>query len=123
MIRDIPFRYAPGGITVSIHQLTQGAPPPALMTADFDEDRAAFKRLGPELRKQSRTGRQARSRDRQEGPRSDQCGRSQGRQDPAQEHADRNAVDKYLKALHGLIAMLQTPRSRSSSRAWRNTPR
>ena len=46
LIRDIPFRYAPACITTTIHQLVQGPPPAPLMTADFDDDRAAFKELG-----------------------------------------------------------------------------
>src|SRR5262249_43230917 len=55
-IRNIPLRYGPGAITVSIHNLTKGAPPAALMTADFDEDRAAFKVLGSDIRSHIENG-------------------------------------------------------------------
>jgi len=109
MIRDIPFRYAPGGICTSIHKLTQGPPPPALLTSDFDEDRAAFKSLGKELRKDIEQG---------ETPNPETVKKALEVINTAEAKADkilprnthdRNEVDKYLKSLHGLLAMLQTP--------------
>jgi len=109
MIRDIPFRYAPGCITVSIHQLTQGPPPPALMTSDFDLDRAAFKSLGQEIHKDLDVG---------EKPKPETVKKALAVINTAEAKADkilprntkdRNDVDKYLKSLHGLIGMLETP--------------
>jgi hypothetical protein len=109
MIRDIPFRYAPGCITVSIGDLTQGPPPKALMTSDFDDDRAAFKSVGQELRKTLETG---------DAPNPATVKKAlaminavEAKADkilPANTH-ERTEADRYLKALHGLIAMLQTP--------------
>jgi len=109
MIRDIPFRYAPAGITMSIHQITQNPPPAPLMTADFDEDRAAFKGLGQEIRKDLQAG---------EKPNPETVKKALAVINAAEAKADkilprntkdRNDVDKYLKSLHGLIGMLATP--------------
>jgi hypothetical protein len=109
MIRDIPFRYAPGCITVSIHRLTQEPPPAALMTSDFEEDRAAFKGLGQELHKDLDVG---------EKPKPETVKKALAVINAAEAKADkilpantkdRNDVDRYLKALHGLIGMLDTP--------------
>ncbi len=109
MIRDIPFRYAPACITVSIHRLTQEPPPAALMTSDFEDDRAAFKGLGQELRKDLDVG---------EKPKPETVNKALAVINAAEAKADkilprntkdRNDVDRYLKALHGLIGMLDTP--------------
>ncbi len=108
-IRGIPFRYAPGCITVSIGDLTQGPPPPALMTAAFDDDRAAFKGVGQELRNNLNTG---------ETPNPATVKKALTMINAVEAKADnilprntpeRDAADRYLKALHGLIAMLETP--------------
>ena len=80
------------------------------MTADFDDDRAAFKSLGQELRKDLEAG---------ETPNPETVKKALAminaalrprptRSCPANTN-DRNEADRYLKALHGLIAMLQTP--------------
>jgi hypothetical protein len=109
MIREIPFRFAPAGICTSIHKLTQSPPPQALMTDDFAEDRAAFKVLGTELRKDIQAG---------ETPNPETIKKALAVINTAEAKADkilprnthdRNEVDKYLKSLHGLLAMLQTP--------------
>ncbi len=109
MIRNIPFRYAPGAITVSIQHLTQGDPPSALMGAEFAEDRAAFKGLGQEIRKDLKNG---------ETPNPETVKKALAVINAAEAKADRilerntkdrNDVDRYLKALHGLLGMLNTP--------------
>ena len=108
-IRNIPFRYAPGAITVSIERLTKGQPPAALLTAAFDEDRAAFKSLGQEIRKDLRDG---------EKPNPETVEKALAVINQAEAKADkilprntkdRDEADKYLKAVHGLLGMLQTP--------------
>jgi hypothetical protein len=109
MIRNIPFRYAPGAITVSIERLANGQPPAALLTTAFDEDRAAFKSLGQEIRKDLKDG---------EKPNPETVEKALAVINTAEAKADkilprntkdRNEADKYLKALHGLLGMLQTP--------------
>jgi hypothetical protein len=108
-IRNIPFRYAPGAITVSIQNLIKGDPPTALMGSEFEDDRAAFKGLGQEIRKDFETG---------ETPDPETVKKALVIIIAAEAKADRilprntkdrDEVDKYLKALHGLLGMLQTP--------------
>ena len=108
-IRNIPFRYAPGAITVSIQHLTEGPPPAALLTEAFAEDRAAFKSLGQEIRKNLKEG---------EKPNPETVEKALVIINGAEAKADkvlprntrdRDEADRYLKALHGLLGMLQTP--------------
>jgi hypothetical protein len=109
MIRHIPFRFAPACITTTIHQIVQGPPPAPLLTADFDDDRAAMKDLAAELRKNIAQG---------ETPNPETVTKALAVVDAAVAKADRilprntkdrNDADKYLKSVHGLLAMLQTP--------------
>ena len=93
---------------MSIGDLTQGPPPQALMTSDLDDDRAAFKSVGQELRKTLETAM----------PGSATVKKAPAMINGVEAKADkilpantpeRTEADRYLKALHGLIAMLQTP--------------
>ena len=52
-IRNIPFRYAAGAITIGIHQLATGSFPQALSTPDFASDREALKTLDQQLSDQT----------------------------------------------------------------------
>jgi hypothetical protein len=109
MIRDIPFRFAPAGICTSIHQLTQNPPPPALMTADFEEDRAAFKGLGKELKKDIEQGDQPNPETLKKAIAVITTAEAKADTILPRNTKDRNDVDRYLKSLHGLLVMLQTP--------------
>jgi hypothetical protein len=109
LIRNIPFRYAPAGITVSIHRLTQDPPPPALLTSNFDEDRAAFKALGKEIRKDLQDGEKPDPETVKKALQVINAAEAKADMILPRNTKDRNDVDKYLKALHGLIGMLQTP--------------
>jgi hypothetical protein len=109
MIRDIPFRFAPAGICTSIHQLTQNPPPPALMTADFDEDRAAFKGLGKELKQDIEQGEQPNPETLKKALAVINAAEAKADNILPRNTKDRNDVDRYLKSLHGLLVMLQTP--------------
>jgi hypothetical protein len=109
LIRDIPFRYAAAGITVSIHRLTKGTPPAALMTADFEEDRGAFRELGAKLRKELEDGDKPDSETVNKALKVINAAEAKADKILPRNTSDRNEVDRYLKALHGLIAMLDTP--------------
>ncbi|MGC8644358.1 MAG: hypothetical protein ACP5XB_31230 [Isosphaeraceae bacterium] len=109
LIRHIPFQKASAAITVSIHQLTKEGPPKALLTRDFDEGRTEIKALGQKLRKEIEDG---------QNPDPDTINkmldlitRAEAKVDRLlpRDSRDRVEADKFLKALHGLIAMLQTP--------------
>ncbi|QEH36735.1 hypothetical protein OJF2_53200 [Aquisphaera giovannonii] len=109
MIRQIPFQYATGAICVSIHQLTKGGPPAPLLRPEFEEDRETIKALGQAVRKQI-----------EEDKTPDDAtidklltaiNNAEAKADkifPANSREDVEA-DRYLKALHGLVAMLRTP--------------
>jgi hypothetical protein len=108
-IRNIPFRYAPGAITVSIERLTKESPPQGLMTPEFEEDRAAFRAADQEIRTDL---------EKLERPRPETIRKARAVINAAEAKADklltrntreRNEADRYLKALHGLIGMLETP--------------
>ena len=79
------------------------------MTAAFDEDRTAFRVLGQEIKKDLQQG---------EKPNPETVSKALVIVDQAEAKADRILpantkdrveVDKFLKALHGLLGMLQTP--------------
>ena len=108
LIRNIPFQYASAAITVSIHQLTKGAAQVA-HGPEFEKDRTEIKALGQELRKQIEEGK---------NPDQDTINKMLALINKAEAKADkilpantrdRTEADRFLKALHGLIAMLDTP--------------
>jgi hypothetical protein len=109
VIRDIPFQYAAAAITTSFHQIVAGDPPAVLKGPDFVDERAAIKPLGALIRKQLDEG---------SNPDPETVKKALSIVDAVEAKADRIlprnspdrvAADKYLKSLHGLLAMLQTP--------------
>jgi hypothetical protein len=109
LIRNIPFQKASAAITVSIHQLTKGGPPKALLTSDFDQERTQLKAMGQKLRKEI-----------EEGKNPDEetinkmltlINQTEAKADKILPPHTRDHIeaDRFLKALHGLIAMLNTP--------------
>jgi hypothetical protein len=108
-VRNIPFQYAPGAITTSIHQLTQGPPPAAMMTADFEEDRTAFRALRNEIRQSLDAGERPNPETVDKALAVINKAEAKADRILAQNTRDRTEVDKFLKSLHGLVAMLKTP--------------
>jgi hypothetical protein len=109
LIRDIPFQYAAAAITTSVEQVVRGGPPAVLKTDAFASEREALKKLGAEIRAQNE---------------------EQGQPDPAtlkeardilvglrgkveatipRNTRERREAETYLKALYGLMRMLETP--------------
>ena len=108
---------------MSIHQLTKGGPPKSLMTPEFEQERTEIKALGQELRKQIEEGK---------NPDQDTINKMLALINQAEAKADkilpantrdRTEADRFLKALHGLIAMLDTPAMDVISRVPRTAPR
>jgi hypothetical protein len=108
-IRQIPFRYASAAITFSIHQLTKGPLPAALMAPEFALDREAFNTIDQQITEQIAEGNDpdpatidklmtaiyaAETRVANIYPRNTRA---------------RTEADRFLKGLHGLAAMLKTP--------------
>jgi hypothetical protein len=108
-IRTIPFQYAAAAITVSIDQLANGPLPAALLGPEFQADREAIKALDRQIVAQVEDGKD---------PDPETVKKLLGAIYTAEENAakiwprnsrERNEADRYLKALHGLVAMLKTP--------------
>jgi hypothetical protein len=108
-IRNIPFQSASAAITMSIHQLTKEPPPAPLLRPEFASDRDTVRRLGQQVRKQLEADKP---------PDRDTVNQLLAAIHAAEEKADklfprnsrdRTQADRYLKALHGLVAMLETP--------------
>jgi hypothetical protein len=108
-IRNIPFKYAAAAISVSIHDLIKEGPPAPLMTKDFESERNQLKELRQEIRSQI---------DADQDPRPETVNKALTVINAAEAKADklykkntreRTQADRYLKALHGLVAMLLTP--------------
>jgi hypothetical protein len=94
---------------MSIHQLTKEPPPAPLMTPEFQSDRETIRGLGQQVRKQIESGKR---------PDRAMIDQLLAAIHAAEEKADklypadsRNRLesDRYLKALHGLVVMLETP--------------
>ncbi len=109
LIRNIPFQKASAAITVSIYQLVDGGPPAVLKRTEFEAEMFAIKAMGKALRTQIEAD---------EDP--DKAtvkklltaiGQAETKTSAvlARNSRDRNEADRYLKALHGLIGMLDTP--------------
>jgi hypothetical protein len=108
-IRNIPFQSASAAISMSIHQLAKGGPPKVLERPEFTADRELIKELGQEIRKQIGEER---------NPDKETIDKLLAAINQAEANVDkllpknskdRVEADRYLKALHGLVAMLDTP--------------
>ena len=123
-IRNIPFQYASAAITVSIHQLVNGGPPRPSWLPNSSRP----------IAKPSRNwARRSGSRSRRTRPptrrRSGNCcpaiNQAEAKADKLlpRNSKDRVEADKYLKALHGLVAMLDTRGGPATCAAWRAAQR
>jgi hypothetical protein len=108
-IRHIPFRYNAAAITMSIHQLQTGALPAVLQRPEFDADRAALKALDEQIMKETQDDM---------SPDPATVKKLLGAIYAAEEKAasilpentlERKQAERYLKSLHGLVAMLKAP--------------
>lgn len=109
LIRDIPFQYAAGAITVSVDQLTKGGPPEVLKTEAFAADRENLKALAVELRKQNEETGRFDSATLQKVQDAIRALRTKVETTIPRGTRQRTEAERYLKALFGLIRMLETP--------------
>ncbi len=109
MIRNIPFRYPAAAIEVGIHHLATGKMPAVLLSPEFVAERAALKALDQQLMQQV-------SEDKEPDPAT--VKKLLAEIDAFEEKAaktligsalDRKQAQQYLKALHGLVTMLNAP--------------
>lgn len=108
-VRDIPFQAARAGITSSIHQLTKGEPPKALMSSAFDSDRAALKAIHLKLRSQLENGGEPDAATISEAKKIVETAHAKAVKLYPKNSRDLVTSERYLKALLGLIDMLDTP--------------
>ncbi len=108
-IRDIPFQYASAAITTSIHQITKGGPPKSLLDPAFEAEAETLRTYGRQVRD---------ALDKGETPDPalvdkalDAVNALEAKVDVTlpRNTRDRNEADKYLKSVHGLLAMTKTP--------------
>ncbi|MFO0952926.1 MAG: hypothetical protein U0835_17600 [Isosphaeraceae bacterium] len=109
VIREIPFQHATGAVAASIHQVTQSPPPDALMTRAFESDRLALKEVGPVIREQIERGEKPDPAAVKRAIFLVEQAETKVARVYARKPAERRAADQYLKAVHGLLVMMQTP--------------
>jgi hypothetical protein len=109
-IRDIPFQYASAAISISVHQLTQGGAPPILKNGEqFAPDRTALRAIAAELRKEGDETGTHKPETIQKAKDQILATKAKVESTLVKGSADREAADKYLKALYGFAKMLETP--------------
>ncbi|AGA31079.1 hypothetical protein [Singulisphaera acidiphila] len=109
LIRDIPFQYAAGAITVSVDQLTKGGLPEPLKAEPFAADRENLKELAAELRKQNEEKGEFDTATLEKAQEAIRAMRTKVEATIPRGTRQRTEAERYLKALFGLTRMLQTP--------------
>ncbi len=108
-IRQIPFRYASAAITFSIHQLTKGPLPQALMAPEFAGDREALGAIDKEMTEQISEGKDPDPATIDKLLRAIYTAEIRVSNVYPRNTRPRTEADRFLKGLHGLAAMLKTP--------------
>jgi hypothetical protein len=108
-IRQIPFRYASAAITFSIHQLAKGTLPAALRTPELEVDREALKALDQQITEQIADGKDPDSATVEKLLAVIYAAEEKTAKILPRNSRARNEADRYLKGLHGLVGMLETP--------------
>jgi hypothetical protein len=108
-IRDIPFQYAAAAITTSLDQVMRGTPPAALLTDDFAEDRAEFRKLRALIREDIEEGITPDRATVQKAIAVVNAAEAKLETLVPRNSRDRVAADRFLKSVHGILVMLDTP--------------
>ena len=108
-IRQIPFRYASAAITFSIHQLAKGPLPASLLTPEFQADRKALQALDQQITEQIADGKDPDPATVQKLLAVIYAAEEKAAKILPRNSRARNEADRYLKGLHGLVGMLETP--------------
>src|SRR5262249_25746004 len=108
-IRDIPFQYASAAITTRVHQITQGGHPKSLDNPKFEADRARIRAFADRIRAQIREGKAPDPETVDEAIAA--VNALEAKVDHTLPRNDRGRVeaDRFLKSVHGLLAMMKTP--------------
>lgn len=109
LIRDIPFQYAAAAITTSIDQIMTSPVPAPLMAPNFEEDRTVFKTLGAEIHKSLDAGEIPDRQTIKKAIAVVVSARAHAETLFARNTPERRQVDRYLKSIHGLLDMIDSP--------------
>jgi hypothetical protein len=110
VIRDIPFSYAAAAISTSIHQIMQrdGAPP-SLKTPEFASLRTEMRPLAEAIRNKTDEGESPDRADVEKALKLIEAAEAKVETTYPANSRNRNEAMKYLKAVHGLLRMMETP--------------
>jgi hypothetical protein len=108
-IRSIPFTYAAAAITVSIDQLVRGHLPASLRTPEFQAEREAIAELDRQIKEQVADDKDPDPATLKKLMSAIYATEEKVAQTYPRNSRERNEADRYLRALHGLAAMLKTP--------------
>jgi len=108
-IRNIPFRYGAGAISIGIHQLATGSFPPALSGPEFAADREALKTLDQQLFEQIDDDKDVDAALVNKFLAAIYAIEERVAKTLPANGLQRAQADKFLKAMHGLVVMLKTP--------------
>ncbi len=108
-IRNIPFRYAAAAIEVSIHHLATGKMPAALMGPELEADRVALKALDQQLMEQVGDDKDPDPATVKKLLEEIYAFEEKAAKVLTGSALERTQAERYLKALHGLVAMLNAP--------------
>jgi hypothetical protein len=109
IIRDIPFQHAASALSASVGSLSREHAPPVLKGEAFKAEREALLKTADELRRQDEEDGKLQTATLETAR--DQIDALRAKVDVTlpQGTPDRRAADNYLKALRGLMKMLETP--------------
>lgn len=108
-VRNIPFQYASAAISVSARQLVDGDPPAAFKDPKFADDRNALRTLADELKKEGQELGTHKPETIKKAKDQILATRAKVETVLPKGSADRQAAERYLKALYALTRMLETP--------------
>jgi hypothetical protein len=109
-VRNIPFQYAAAAITTSFHDVANKAKVPAVLkTPAFDVERNGLKAIAPTLRSQVEEGGTPDAALLDKALKLVEAAEAKVESTLERNSRDRVDAEKYLKSLHGLLKMLQTP--------------
>ena len=109
-IRDIPFQYAAAAISTSIHQIARGGPPPSLKRPEFDAERAEMRKLATAIRAKTDEGEDPDPADVKKALKVvEDIEVKVAKVYPDKNSRERVEAEKHVKAVHGLLRMMETP--------------
>jgi hypothetical protein len=108
-IRNIPFQYAAAAITISIDQLVRGHLPASLKTHEFQAEREAIGELERQIKEQVADDKDPDPATLKKLMSAIYATEEKVANIYPRNSRERNEADRYLRALHGLAAMLKTP--------------